>query len=138
LHNTATREEWCQHFKNLYSFLKGFPEMIEMMFDEWQKSVHVYREEVAQRDKEIKNATDLEEREVAMGEGELKSVVTLTKEESKRKRRRDVEDLVGGTEDETKQIEEVDDEVVRDMRGTHTHQSYPVYTLPRFGSRGLP
>jgi hypothetical protein len=36
------------------------------------------------------------------------------------------------------QIEEVDDEVVRDMRGTHTHQSYPVYTLPRFGSRGLP
>jgi hypothetical protein len=68
--------------------------MIEMMFDEWQKSVHVYREEVAQRDKEIKNATDLEEREVAMGEGELKSVVTLTKEESKRKRESKTLDIV--------------------------------------------
>jgi hypothetical protein len=68
--------------------------MIEMMFDEWQKSVHVYREEVAQRDKEIKNAIDLEERAVAMEESELKSVETLTKEESERKRESKTLDIV--------------------------------------------
>jgi L-lysine 2,3-aminomutase len=81
--NADTREEWCLHFKNLYSFVKSISEMLEMTSDEWQKSVNSYRKSVAQLSKEITNLIDLEERALALREREMDSVETLLREEER-------------------------------------------------------
>ena len=86
---TDTREERCLHFKHLYNFVKSVPETLEMVFAEWQKSVHTYKETVAERSKDAKKATDLEEEALAMSESDSDSAKTLI-EESQGKRESDM------------------------------------------------